>query len=192
MARCFSGWMKAGLMEIADLFVVNKADRPGADRLRNEIEVMLGMRAGKLFRNVPAHHGVELRRAARASAAPPSESAAAADPRWTPPVLATIAARDEGTTALADALDRHFAYLEETGTLRRRRRQRLRDRVMDVVDRTVRTQLWGDPAIAQLLEARLPALEAASLTPFDVADEVLKRGAPLLAGRTTETAEEAR
>ncbi len=38
--------MKAGLMEIADLFVVNKADRPGADRLRNEVELMLGLRLG--------------------------------------------------------------------------------------------------------------------------------------------------
>ena len=37
--------LKAGLMEIADLFVVNKADRPGADRLRNELELMLGLRA---------------------------------------------------------------------------------------------------------------------------------------------------
>jgi putative protein kinase ArgK-like GTPase of G3E family len=36
--------LKAGLMEIADVFAVNKADRPGADRLRTEIELMLGMR----------------------------------------------------------------------------------------------------------------------------------------------------
>ena len=39
--------LKAGLMEIADIFVVNKADRPGADRLRTEIELMLGMRPGE-------------------------------------------------------------------------------------------------------------------------------------------------
>ena len=39
--------LKAGLMEIADIFVVNKADRPGADRLRNEIELMLGLRDGR-------------------------------------------------------------------------------------------------------------------------------------------------
>ena len=38
--------LKAGLMEIADLFVVNKADRPGAERVRNDIELMLGMRHG--------------------------------------------------------------------------------------------------------------------------------------------------
>ncbi len=49
--------LKAGLMEIADIFVVNKADRPGADRMRNELELMLGLRSGETLKNVPAHHG---------------------------------------------------------------------------------------------------------------------------------------
>jgi LAO/AO transport system kinase len=49
--------LKSGVMEIADLFVVNKADRPGAEKLRQEIEVTLGIRRGNAFRNVPAHHG---------------------------------------------------------------------------------------------------------------------------------------
>src|SRR5687768_17700831 len=52
--------LKAGLMEIADLFVVNKSDRPGADRMRHELELMLGLRGGHSLKNVPAHHGVEL------------------------------------------------------------------------------------------------------------------------------------
>ena len=54
--------LKAGVMEIADIFVVNKADRPGADRLRNDVELMLGLRKGVSFGNVPAHHGVDLKR----------------------------------------------------------------------------------------------------------------------------------
>src|SRR5215204_3614829 len=49
--------LKSGIMEIADIFVVNKADRTGADKLRQEIEVTLGIRRGNAFRNVPAHHG---------------------------------------------------------------------------------------------------------------------------------------
>ena len=49
--------LKAGVMEIADLFVVNKADRPGAEKLRQEIEITLGIRRGNAFRNMPAHHG---------------------------------------------------------------------------------------------------------------------------------------
>jgi hypothetical protein len=55
--------MKAGLMEIADIFVVNKSDRPGADRLVREIRTALHYRAGDLGRtSVPAHHGVDLAR----------------------------------------------------------------------------------------------------------------------------------
>lgn len=54
--------MKAGLMEIADVFVVNKADRPGADRVAREIEVTLHLRRGEALRHVPAHHGVDLAR----------------------------------------------------------------------------------------------------------------------------------
>src|SRR5574338_796565 len=50
--------LKSGVMEAADLYAVNKADRPGADRLRQEIEITLGIRHGNAYRNVPAHHGV--------------------------------------------------------------------------------------------------------------------------------------
>ena len=49
--------LKSGVMEVADLFVVNKADRPGAEKLRQEIEVTLGIRRGNAYRHVPAHHG---------------------------------------------------------------------------------------------------------------------------------------
>src|ERR1019366_8604581 len=54
--------LKAGVMEIADVFVVNKADRPGADRLRNDVELMLGLRKGSSYASMPAHHGVDLKR----------------------------------------------------------------------------------------------------------------------------------
>src|SRR3954470_522971 len=132
--------LKAGGMEIADIFVVNKADRPGADRLRTDIELMLGMRMGSALQNVPAHHGVDLRSVADRDAARramnparAAREAAQADPHasdsWTPPVLRTTAARGEGIDELLGALDRHFVYLETSGALRERRRQRLRERV---------------------------------------------------------------
>ena len=50
--------LKSGVMEVADIFVVNKADRVGAEKLRQEIEVTLGIRRGNAFRNMPAHHGI--------------------------------------------------------------------------------------------------------------------------------------
>jgi LAO/AO transport system kinase len=162
--------LKAGLMEIADIFVVNKSDRPGADRLRNELELMLGLRSGATMKNVPAHPG----RAARAAAK--NEHADA----WTPPVLLTAAANAEGIDDTVAALDRHFAFLEASGHLGRRRRARLRERVIDVVEARVRLRLWNDGATNDWLDAQLPDLESGSTNPFDVADRLLARSGRLL------------
>ena len=175
--------LKAGLMEIADLFVVNKSDRPGADRLRNEIELMLGLRAGSSLRNVPAHHGVDLKRLNNPARLAREAAAAAANPvRWTPPVLRAVASAGEGIAELAEAIDRHFVFLEESGSLRERRRRRLRDRVVEAVEHKARERLWHDARTNEWLDARIPSLEAGEATPFLVADELLGRSASLLAG----------
>jgi len=177
--------MKAGLMEIADLFVINKADRPGADRLRHEVELMLGLRMGQIFRDIPAHHGVDTRSIANPARA--ARKAAASDDAaiWTPPVLATSADRGEGIADVASALDRHFEYLSRSGLLVARRRARLRERVVEAAERTLRARLWDDPATSAWLESRLPALESGETTPLAAANELLERSATRLSGRTT-------
>ena len=175
--------LKAGVMEIADVFAVNKADRPGADRLRNELELMLGLRGGHTLKNVPAHHGVDLRsvagnpaKAARAAAAEPEPD------RWTAPVLATTGATGAGIEELIAALERHFDFLERTGGLRERRRKRLRERVMEVVERKVHQRLWLHPPTNEWVESRIPDMERGDVTPFAVADELLARSGALIAG----------
>jgi LAO/AO transport system kinase len=173
--------LKAGVMEVADIFVVNKADRPGADRLRNDVELMLGLRKGVSFGNVPAHHGVDLKRMNPARAA--REAAAAGNPAtWTPPVLSAIATKQEGITEMVAALDRHFAYLEQTGTLRARRRERMRERVMDVVERKVRDRLWKNSRTMTWLDEQLPSVEEGRSTPFAVADQLLRQSGELVRG----------
>jgi LAO/AO transport system kinase len=180
--------LKAGLMEIADVFVVNKADRPGADRLRNELELMLGLRSGATLKNVPAHHGVDLSRPMtedeRLAMNPGRAARRAAQEelpdKWTPPVLRSVASQGEGLTELLDALDRHFRYLERSGALRERRRARLRDRVIDVVEQRVRQRLWTDAEIKAWLESRLTDLESGATNPFDVADALLVRSRDIL------------
>ncbi|MGH7669130.1 MAG: methylmalonyl Co-A mutase-associated GTPase MeaB [Gemmatimonadaceae bacterium] len=171
--------LKAGLMEIADVFVVNKADRPGADRLRNELEMMLGLRSGATMKNTPAHHGVDLSRKNPARMAREAAREPAAD-RWTPPVLRTVAVNDEGTADVIAAIDRLFHYLDHSGELRLRRRRRLRDRVMNVVETRVRERLWKDADSNAWLDGQLPALEAGAINPFTVADALLARSGTLL------------
>jgi LAO/AO transport system kinase len=171
--------LKAGLMEIADIFVVNKADRPGADRLRNDIELMLGLRSGLTMKSVPAHHGVDLSalnpgKAARGAAREEQES------RWIPPVLRAVAQRGEGIADVVEAVDRHYRYLERSGTLHTRRRRRWREQVIDVAEYRMRRQVWESGPVRDLIEARLEDVEAGRQTPFAVADEVLKQGADIL------------
>ncbi len=173
--------LKAGLMEIADLFVVNKADRPGADRLRNELELMLGLRMGKVFRNIPAHHGVDLRTVNNPARA--AREAAKADPveeGWTPPVLGTAAVKNEGLDGVLAALDRHFDYLSRSGALRERRLERLRERVVETVEREARRRLWGDDGTRTWLDSRLPEMEAGTLTPYEAARQLLERSGTIL------------
>lgn len=164
--------LKAGVMEIADIFVVNKSDRPGADRLRNDVELMLGLRRGIGYGNVPAHHGVDLKRVNPARVA--REAAAESDPAvWTPPVLRAVAAKDEGITELVAALDRHFEYLQKSGALVERRRRRLMERVVDAVERRMHQRLWRDGEANEWIGARMPQLESGATTPYSVADELL-------------------
>ena len=84
--------MKAGLMEVADLFVVNKSDRPGAERLEKEIAIIMSIR----FANRPAE--------------------------WRLPIVQTVASEARGIEEFADRLDQHFAWLASSGQLESHRR----------------------------------------------------------------------
>lgn len=156
--------LKSGVMEIADVFVVNKADRPGAPKVQREVELALDLRMGKAFRNVPAHHGA-LKGATKAV----REEATG----WRPPVLQAIAAKNEGTALLVDALDRHWDSSSADGTLATRRRARLAERTRAVVERAVQRWLWSDGPADELVTARLDAAEQGTVSPYDVAAEVV-------------------
>ena len=101
--------MKAGLMEVADLFVINKSDRPGADRLEKEIAIIMSIR----FAN-------------RAPSGPGGEAGGGAggDPGavWRMPITQTVASEARGIEEFAAHLDRHFDWLRSTGKLEAHRR----------------------------------------------------------------------
>ena len=171
--------MKAGLLEAADLFVINKSDRPGADRLARDLGTMLQLRSGRALRSVPAHHGVDLRRAReetprRAGAEPPSPATPAAPARWEIPVLQTVADAGTGVAELADALDRHRAWLGASGELSRRRRRRLAERVREEVGRALLQRVWHERGGSAAMEAALPDLETGAVTPYEVAARIVR------------------
>ena len=92
--------MKAGLMEVADVFAVNKADRQGAHQLMADLRF-----------TVHLHH---------------SSTASPKDIDWEIPVLATQAVNDVGVAELLDHIKRHRAALEASGAFEKRRQARRR------------------------------------------------------------------
>ncbi len=172
--------LKSGVMEAADLYVVNKADRPGADTLAREIEVTLGIRMGNAFRGMKAHHGVDLSAAARAAAAGTGVQDGRAAPAWEHPVLLTSAAKGEGTEALVEALEKHYRWMQETGELAARRTKRLAARTREVVDRSVHRWIWRETRAEELLRERLDDLAAGRISPYELAMDIvagMKEGA---------------
>lgn len=161
--------LKAGVMEIADVFVVNKADRPGADGLRRDIELMLGLRSGRAGPIRP-----ESRQAL-------NDSTWTA-PGWIPPVLKTVASQGEGLQSVARALESHRSHLESSGELQRRRRARLKERVMDIVETQIRQRLWRDSGTMKWLDSQLEDMESGRVIPYVVADRLRSRSAALLTG----------
>ncbi len=179
-------------MEIADIFVVNKADRPEARRAASEIKTILRIRQGKAFDRIPAHHGVDLSELARkraaerqagakpgddrggAGAAEAGAEAAATPEAWEIPVLLTTGQEGKGVAELLAALDDHFSWLRDTGLLAERRRRRLRERVRAVVDRHLRARVWDEGRGESILDAAAADLESGRRTPYDVAGEILR------------------
>jgi len=117
---------KAGLMEIADVFVVNKADRDGAEATCHDLEQMLDLSSGE-------PHGV-------------------GRDRWRPPVVSTVSTTGSGVEQLRHAIASHRAHLETTGGLEARRRQRLDAEMHRIVAERLRQSalmVGESPAFAQ-------------------------------------------
>jgi LAO/AO transport system kinase len=102
---------KAGILEIGDVFVVNKADRDGADATARDIRHMISLGD----RTEPG--------------------------LWRPPVVKTVAAQRQGIDEVMEALDKHVDWMERTGTLRERRVRRAGDEIESIALQQLRTRM---------------------------------------------------
>jgi LAO/AO transport system kinase len=119
--------LKAGILEIGDVFVVNKADLDGAAATVADLREMLSLRDGSAPAEV-GHHGATAGGGGgdRPSAAgdAPADGGEDAAEGWEPPVIETVATRGEGVETLCEALADHRAWLRSTGRLAERARRR--------------------------------------------------------------------
>lgn len=157
--------LKAGVMEVADVFVVNKADRPGGDRLMQEIQIMLGLRQGNAYRNVAPHHN-------------PTQLSGVVDSErvtsdWEPPTLLTVATTGEGVDALIESFEAHHEHLEESGELAERRRARLERHTREVVTRMLEEWVWRDNGGERVLADGLNDVSEGTKSPYQLAHEIV-------------------
>ena len=145
--------IKAGVLEIADVFVVNKADREGADHTVMALQMMQGLAPVRAGHHAPAAQGWGDHGAAR-SAAQHVEAGAQPDGAWLPPITKTVAVRGEGVAQLRDWIEIHASYLVATG----QREKRDFARATATLSHILRDEL-----MAALL-ARLPAGQMSEVT----------------------------
>lgn len=161
--------IKAGVLEIADVFAVNKADREGADRTVRDLQTMLELRRTVMGLG-PATGDHD---AAHRFTGGPVPLAAPAQAGWEPPIVRTVAVRDEGVAELISAVDAHRAHLEATGGRRAREVARARAAFVAVLrERLLAGALARLEAEKGRLDAVAERIAARSADPYQLADEL--------------------
>ncbi len=135
--------IKAGIMEIGDIFVVNKADRPGADKTVTEVTMMMSL---------VEEHG-----------------------DWVPPIVKTVASKNQGIVELDAAIEKHFDYLAASGELDRRNRDRVRIRIETQLKEGFMDRLIGGTIARADYENLLEDVLRKRNNPHDAAESVLSR-----------------
>lgn len=157
--------IKAGLLEIADIFAVNKADRKGAARTVAALEMML--ETGGAAAQSIMHHGQRM----ETGAADPESDAEAG---WSIPVLETVAVSGGGVPQLRDAIERHRAWLDKSGGRAAREGRRLNHMLQTLVRAEVlaRMERALPPDLRRHLVEKMQQRET---DPYSAASDLVKK-----------------
>lgn len=158
--------IKAGILEIADILVVNKADRPGVEATERALRGMLQLAhpVERVFR----HHGQKM---TIVSETPEVEE----KPAWVPPILRTVSTEGEGIAELAAVISEHRAYLEISGDLARRERARMAAELDNLLQETLRAR-WQSRLQDGQYERVLDELTSRRISPHEAVAALLGEG----------------
>ena len=138
---------KAGILEVADVFVVNKADRDGADLVVRDLRHMQSL-------------------------APRSPAQVKVEGGWVAPVVSTVASRGEGVDEVVDRIEEHGAWMAERGVLDERRRRRAADEVEAIALTALRARM-GDLRDGDVLQDLAERVVAGDVDPYTAADALV-------------------
>jgi LAO/AO transport system kinase len=140
--------IKAGLMEIGDLFVVNKADREGANKTLRELKFLLQMSSDRY-----------------------------AASGWTPPIIDTVAASDQGVDELYAAILEHHQHLLEHGRERMMERDkiRVRNQVLDLLKENLMERGLKKLGGVQALNGMVEEIVAKTKDPYGASSELVEK-----------------
>jgi LAO/AO transport system kinase len=158
--------IKAGILEIADILVVNKADRPGVENTERALRSMLQLAhpAPRIFK----HHGyIE-------SIVPP-ETILEGNGFWLPPIVRTIAIKGDGLPELITAINDHQLYLADTGERENRDRERLQTELEMLIQSNL-VDRWRQQVSETQYQETLESLIARQISPHEAAQVLMNGG----------------
>ncbi len=144
--------IKAGILEIADILVVNKRDLPGAEQTARVLKSALEMAH-------PVRYG-------------PGGLPEPAD--WLPPVLLTSSTGIQNMDEVVETINRHRLHIEQTGERQRRERERLRN-TLEAMLRDTLMERWRASLESGVFERMLEGLETRRVSPFEAVSRLLNR-----------------
>ncbi|WP_424008242.1 methylmalonyl Co-A mutase-associated GTPase MeaB [Haloferax denitrificans] len=179
--------LKAGILEIGDLFVVNKADMEGASRTVAELQEMIHLRDDPRANLDTGHHGAAaLDDAGHGhdghgghadtgdTADTETDDSADGPPVWTPQVLETVATTGEGIDELVETLDDHRDYLDASGELAEKARKRAGEEIRQLLRSDVNRLLEAELDRRGGVEEFAEAVVEKETDPYAVAEDVIE------------------
>ena len=160
--------IKAGILEIGDVFTINKADHDGADKLVRELNMMLEWDA----------HGMQMEQTDTEKALADqfhhlNVAKHAVGNTWRPPIQKVIASQNEGITETVENIEKHFKYISETGILQKRRTERSKNEMLDVLHSNIGKYITGKLEETGKLDEYVEQIKRRETDPYTVVADVM-------------------
>ena len=160
--------IKAGILETADVFAVNKADRDGADSTMRDLELMIALGSETMVAMGKSRaHTVQ--GGVKVDVIP---GAVAHAEHWTPPITRCIALKNEGIAELVESLDRHKAWLDSTAAGQARRIERLAEELRESLRETLIEA--ATHALVHEIERAVADVAAKTIDPYTATEQLLE------------------